>query len=520
MIDSAQLIEETNVIDDENTVAATGSWHTAYRTAPALMFCTSQDGRLVDLSNLFAKRLGYRRDEVIGRPLSDFMTIESQQTSRDIVYSDLRQTGLSLGSRQVCVTKDKEVVEVELTASISDGPGELQYIGVLSDVTELTRQFAELIEKHQLYNEVLTFVPDMLLRARPDGTIVYANKSYCDHHGVPEYEIKGTNCFDLVEPEIAKAIRERIKRITRESPVITEYQKDGVRNGRRRWLAWSDRGVFDFDGTLVDIFSVGRDVTEKVELEARFTEQNNHLMRIGSELAEANEGLRQFTLMATHDLQAPLRRLVSFTSMLTVAVKEGNQADLFFALDVINETATKASGLLTDVIRFFSAAERTIERDEVSVPHIISSITSTLTEAFREAGGTIMADIDDQLTVSADAVQLTQIFKNLFDNALKYRSPDRPLQVAVVNRPLAEGGLSIDISDNGIGFEKTDAERIFEPFRRLSQSVATPGSGIGLAICWTAAKRMGWTIEVNSKPGVGSRFSISIPAHDVISPNF
>jgi signal transduction histidine kinase len=113
--------------------------------------------------------------------------------------------------------------------------------------------------------------------------------------------------------------------------------------------------------------------------------------------------------------------------------------------------------------------------------------------------------------VCADRAGVCRVFQNLIGNAVKFAAPDRPPEVHVdAERDAA--AWRFRVRDNGIGMDPADAERIFQPFKRLHGEEAYPGTGIGLAICERIVSQHGGRIWVTSRPGAGSAFSFTLPA--------
>src|SRR3954447_21783823 len=119
---------------------------------------------------------------------------------------------------------------------------------------------------------------------------------------------------------------------------------------------------------------------------------------------------------------------------------------------------------------------------------------------------------DDLPTVTADHVQLVQLFQNLISNAIKYRKPQEPPQIHVSAEERAHEWV-VSVRDNGIGIKPGYTERIFGVFKRL-HGTEVPGTGIGLAICKRIVEKHGGQIWVNSEPGQGATFCFTIPCQD------
>jgi two-component system CheB/CheR fusion protein len=226
-------------------------------------------------------------------------------------------------------------------------------------------------------------------------------------------------------------------------------------------------------------------------------------------LRNLNVDLTQFAHAASHDLQEPLRMVVSYTQLLAKEYK-GNldqRADQYIAYAV--EGAQRMETLLRDLREYWSVNEqRVFQPVPIDCNRALDKALDFLDLAIREGGGLVT---HDRLpTVVAEEVPLVLLLQNLIGNALKYRRSDEPARIHVSAQRSA-GAWSFSVRDNGIGIEAEHLEKIFAPFKRLHGS-EYPGSGIGLAICQKLVERYGGRIWAESEYGQRSTFHFTIPA--------
>jgi PAS domain S-box-containing protein len=245
------------------------------------------------------------------------------------------------------------------------------------------------------------------------------------------------------------------------------------------------------------------DITARREAEAAFA-------RRAAELERANERLAQFAYVASHDLQEPLRKIAAFTNLLNQAIANSNQEDLHRAKDVIRSSALRARDLVDDLLTYSRTINDVLEPSVLDLKDEIESALVDLSQLISETG----SEIDNRaphLKFEADRSQFARLMQNIVSNAIKYRKPDQVAKVLILVEPIEEGGVQISIVDNGIGFEAKYATMVFEPFQRLHSQAKYPGTGIGLAICKSIADRHGWALSIESEPGEGATFFITIP---------
>ncbi|MEW9553536.1 ATP-binding protein [Nonomuraea sp. NPDC050783] len=227
------------------------------------------------------------------------------------------------------------------------------------------------------------------------------------------------------------------------------------------------------------------------------------------ELRRSNSELEQFAYVASHDLQEPLRKVASFTQMLEQ--RYGPQLDeralkyIHYAVD----GAKRMQLLINDLLDFSRVGRVNGETAVVDSGAALDRALDNLSAAIEETGATITRD--ELPAVTANRTQLTQLFQNLVENALKFRSEEPPrVHIGAVRR---EGGpWEFSCSDNGIGVEPKYADRIFLIFQRLHARDVYPGTGIGLALCRKIVDYHGGRLWLDdSGPGQGATFRWTLP---------
>jgi PAS domain S-box-containing protein len=255
--------------------------------------------------------------------------------------------------------------------------------------------------------------------------------------------------------------------------------------------------------------SAERDESGRVVALAGFLFDIDERKRIEAALRRSNEELQRFAYVASHDLQEPLRSIVSFSQLLERRYRGQLDADADDYIDFIVEGGLRMQQLITDLLRVsrIETAARPLEPTDAGA--VVAAAFRLLETPIREAGATVT--VGELPCVLADATQLEQVVVNLLGNAIKYRHPDRPPAIRISARragPMVE----FAVRDNGIGIEAEYFDRIFEMFRRLHTHDEYEGTGIGLAVVKRIVERHGGTVRVESTPGEGTTFFFTLPA--------
>lgn len=274
-------------------------------------------------------------------------------------------------------------------------------------------------------------------------------------------------------------------------------------------------GPADYAGTAAYL-AVGGTICflfERLKQQSRsLSRVNRQLQRSLDEMKHTNEALEQFSSVASHDLQEPLRNIVTFSELITSQAEGqfGEESRQYLA--VLNKSAAKAVNLVHDLLEYSRAAKIRASIEPVYARQALDEAVRNLETFIRERNAAVTSG--DMPLLSADAKLLAHVFQNLIANGIKFnRSVEPKVHVAA---HFNEGGARGDewrfeVIDNGIGVDPVYCEKIFAMFQRLHNDSEFPGTGIGLAICRKMVDSMGGRIWVEPNPGGGSRFCFTVP---------
>jgi light-regulated signal transduction histidine kinase (bacteriophytochrome) len=253
-------------------------------------------------------------------------------------------------------------------------------------------------------------------------------------------------------------------------------------------------------------------ITERKRSEATLAQQTRRLERANEELERKNAELDQFTYIASHDLQEPLRKVTAFSGMLRQdlgdSLPERAEKDLGFIMDA----ARRMQKLVQDLLALSRSGRMDMNCERISLNHCADRAIDSLGMRIKESRAEITRD---QLPhVWGDQTMLTQLYQNLLSNALKFTDSNRPLVRLTAER--INGQLILGVKDNGIGIDPKYTEQIFAPFKRLHGRGEYEGTGIGLAICRKTVERHNGKIWIESSRGKGAHFKFTIGE---ITPN-
>ena len=221
---------------------------------------------------------------------------------------------------------------------------------------------------------------------------------------------------------------------------------------------------------------------------------------------------RDFVANVSHELKTPVGAMALLAEAVLDATDDPHEVRRF-GTKIINE-ATRLGALVTELIALsrLQGAERLPELATVEVDEVVREALDRCRLAAESADIRITVDPPSGLLLDGDATLLVTALSNLVDNAVSYSLPGSPVSVS---RRLADGFVEIAVTDRGLGIAAEHQERVFERFFRIDQarSRATGGTGLGLAIVKHVAANHGGDVQLWSRPGTGSTFTLRVPAH-------
>jgi len=254
------------------------------------------------------------------------------------------------------------------------------------------------------------------------------------------------------------------------------------------------------------------EIAERAVAERQLRDNQASLEAALEALKAKNDELADFTYMASHDLQEPLRKLMSFSDLLKEDIGGDINADAQEDLDYIVDAAERMKALVHSLLRLSRVGQAQLELAEVPVADAVREAAENLSARIEEAGAEVVVP-DDLPTLTADRALLVQLFQNLIGNGIKFVAAGTAPRVDITAQAVDDGWL-IGVRDNGIGIDPARAGQIFTPFRRLHTRTEYAGSGIGLAICKKIVERHGGALRVESAPGDGAHFLFVLGARE------
>lgn len=333
-----------------------------------------------------------------------------------------------------------------------------------------------------------------------EDRMVFCNSRYKSFFAEPEKVRPGVRFDSLVEMNIAHTSVAEI------SLLPAGWDPDQYRRARLdchnlardtfiqlrdgRWLQSCERRTRE--GGVVGVYT---DITERKRAE--------EALAIAKRAAEeANLAKSRFLAAASHDLRQPLHAVGILVSALSARLEDERQKEIAGQIGDCLETVSSLFDALLDISKLDAGVVA-----PAFAPVPLGPLLKALRREFTplaERKGVALTVLDSRLAVRSDPAMLGRILRNFLSNAIKYTETGRVL-VGVRRRA---GGLRLDVIDTGTGFDPAEADAVFREFHRLEGTAAQQGIGLGLSIADRLARLLGHRLEVATRPGFGSRFSL------------
>lgn len=371
------------------------------------------------------------------------------------------------------------------------------YRGVGQDITARKRAELALQAREAELRLIVDNVPAMIAYLDADSRYRYANRAYLDFYVSGDAQIEGKTVEEVLDPELAKAVRESVGRVVAGETLSFEAVRRG-RDGAQRKVSVTMVPNVGERGQVLGSFSFIADITERIEAEQARLDR--------AKLESANQELSAFAYTVAHDLRAPLRAILGFAGLLRESDGGRLSAEGEHALARMEAGAYRLHDLIEALLNYARSARTHLKIVELDLAALAAEVVETLSAAYPAAH----VRIGPLPKVRGDRALLWSVLMNLISNALKFSSKcDRPL--VEIGMASTARGHAVFIKDNGAGFNPSHAAKLFGVFHRLHTEREFPGLGIGLAFAKRVLTRHGSEIWAESRPEQGATFYFTLP---------
>ncbi len=484
---------------------------------------------------------GFSRSEFENMTIMDLSPDEdSPLLSEDIVAVEERgdYAGFWRHRRQ-----DGTLVDVEIISHALSFQGRPAELVLVNDITERKRAEQALLESELKYRELVENANSIILRWTPEGVITFINEFGLKFFGYSEEELLGRQLVGTIVPPTASQGSDILPLMETICLHPEEFERrvnlNMRRGGERVWVSWTNKAFFDDWGRVVEVFSVGSDITERKRAEEELERHRERLEEMVSErTAELRQAMMQLVqaeklaalgnLVAgvAHELNTPLGNTRIAASLLCEQFREfagtfeagklrRSEMEGFLsrgreAAELLERNSARAADLVGH-FKQVAVDQSSARRRLFDLRQTVEEMLVTLRLTFKRTQHRIELDIPAGLEMDSYPGPLEQVITNLVGNSLTHGFVGIEQGcIELQAQAFGEAQVVLRCVDNGVGIPTAALHRLFEPFftSRLGQG----GSGLGLYIAYNLVTGvLGGTIEVESSPGHGATFTLTLP---------
>jgi PAS domain S-box-containing protein len=481
----------------------------------AIVSTTNAQGNILSVNDNFCQVSKYSRDELLGQNHS---IVNSGFHNKEF-FGQLWSTILA-GNVWKGEVKNKAKdgtfywVYTTIIPFLDSNGNVQQFLSIRFDITEEKNAEDELKISNDRYDLVGKATNDAIFDLDiVHNTIEWVGEGLGSVMGFESFvDKKPTNSHlkDFVHPEDLQRVMKKQMAALVDPNEFLWNDEFRFKNAGGGYLQVHARGIIikDQNGKGLRVIGSIQDITKLRENENRLQELNKNLEDQTKALAVSNEELEQFAYVASHDLQEPLRMVTSFMAQLEKkygdVIDEKGKRYIEYAVD----GAKRMRQIILDLLDYSRVGKMDDQKEDIDLNELLKGIQILFRKQMEDKKA--MLRITPMPVVHSFVAPLQQVFQNLIGNALKFTKHNVPAMVRIGSEDLGEY-WKFSISDNGIGMEVEDLEKIFIIFKQLNSKEEFPGSGIGLAVTKKIIEKQGGKIWVESQIGHGSTFYFTLP---------
>ncbi|MBL7835648.1 MAG: PAS domain S-box protein [Cyclobacteriaceae bacterium] len=483
------------------------------------------DGTITSWNRGAERLFGYKPEEIVSQPITRLIPPDRLGEEPAIIGRLMRGERVEhIETKRV--TKDGRLIDVSLTISpIRDQFGRIIGASKIARDISVQKRAEREMEESRLRLETI-------IEASALGTWELDLVS-----GKPRYSGRYLEILGFKRDETPTHAELLTRLHPDDFPIRDKAFKQAMQTGKLFYsarLIWPDKSIrwmegrgnvfFDSTGKAVKMTGTVRDITEEKAfsqaLETMVDQRTRELQQVNTELEKMNQELASFAYVSSHDLQEPLRKIQAFASRILEKEHQNLSAAGQDYFSRMQEAARRMQLLIQDLLAYSRTNTKEKELVLTNLNVLVAGVMDDLEQQIQETGSTInMGDLPELEVIP---FQFRQLFTNLIANSLKFRRTDVPLVIDIRSEKVKGSEIGQDsatddyyyrvtVEDNGIGFDNTYHERIFDVFQRLHTKQEYEGTGIGLAICKKIVENHRGFITATGEPGAGAKFMIYLP---------
>ena len=401
-----------------------------------------------------------------------------------------------------------------------DGTRKIIVMGI--DVTDRNKAIEALAESESKYRVLVENANSIIIRWTSDGRLTFFNEYAQTFFGYSAEEVLGKHMVGTIVPLMessGRALSPLMKEIAVFPNGFAQNENENLRaDGKRVWVSWSNRGIYDGSGKLAEILSVGTDISARVDME-------KELLKAKNEAEIASQAKSEFLANMSHEMRTPLNGVLGMLQLASISGVGGEVGDY---IETALESGRSLLTVINDILDVskIEAGKFDIEQSRFSPRQVVDSVIRTFVHQSRETGIILNSEVSEMVpeVLIGDGGRIRQVLFNLVGNAMKFTNQG---SVSVFIHSIKARGkgshrLLFIVEDTGIGIPEGKVEYIFDAFTQVDGSYRRKyqGSGLGLGIVKRLVHLMGGVITIDTALGQGTTIAFAmdmkVPVQDAV----
>lgn len=475
------------------------TYQTVFDYSPDALVVTNDQQEIVMVNRQAEEIFGLKQQELLTKKIGDVINFGEHKITLQNFYdsTELPISNLKIGEKKdiSIFLKDLRVLSIELSMSLFIADTHKLASFSIRDITERKNTFKEIIENEKLFHEVLDNMLEGVQIISSDYKYIYVNDALvAQSGGYSKEELLNHTMMEKYPGIENSAVFKSIKHCMRTHLGEVMVNEFDFPDGTKGFFQLSIQPTHD------GVFILSMDISDRI----------NHLNEIAAQnelLTNKNKELEQFTYIASHDLQEPLRSLISFSTVLEKEYKDVLSGRGEMYLNYIQKSSQRMQNLVKGLLDY-ARIGREKKLEEVDLDVMVQNVLNDFTLKIDETNAKF--EIGNLPTLNGYAVELQQLFQNVISNSLKYQKKGTIPKIVILSEEEEDKWL-FKVKDNGIGIDSNNLDKIFVIFKRLHNRDEYEGEGIGLSHCKKIAELHKGKIWIESEVDKGSvvHFTVS-----------
>jgi len=516
---------------------------TMMESMPGVLYFYDDQGRFLRWSRSLETTTGHSAEEIARMHPIDFFANADRPLIAERIVEVFTKGESSVEAS--FLTKDGRSIPYFFTGCRVIFEGKPCLVGIGIDISKRKEAETRLAESERKYRELVEHANSIILRWNSAGQVTLLNEYGQRFFGYSAEEILGRNVVGTIVPETestGRDLQQLMEGIRADPRMFEQNVNENVRrNGERVWISWTNRIQLDDHGRVLEILSIGTDITEQRHAEQAIRELNASLEQRVTERtvelqtalirAEAADRLKSaFLATMSHELRTPLNSIIGFTGTVLQGLAGPLNAEQTKQLGMVRSSSRHLLELINDVLDLskIEAGQLRVRSESFDLRASLERTIASVKPLADKKGLALNGHIGPEIgSIVSDRRRVEQILLNLLNNAIKFTDRGSVTMTAGLTNestPLpgapARPTVYLKVADTGIGIQPANIPTLFRPFRQLDTGISRQheGTGLGLAICQRLVTLLGGRISVASEWEKGSEFTVTLPLENPAEP--